>query len=104
MDIDNDEVEKKKKAYNKYIKQLAMDNGVSDGVVRLLMSVDEMYANLEQLLLQIEDEAGTTDLVNADGHTFYELAWDYASEHGCMPVEELICILGQFHGRASKDD
>lgn len=100
----NDEMNNAEKAYDKYVEQLAKENGIPGRIISLLKIVDERYAEIEQLLLQIEDEAGITDLENEDSQTFYEAAWDYANEHGCMPFEELICILGQFHGRTSKDN
>jgi hypothetical protein len=52
----------------------------------------------------VEEETGITDLENDSGQDFSELALDYANENGCMPYVELICILGQFHGRASQDE
>ena len=51
-----------------------------------------------------KEEAGIAELENKDGETFSQLAWDYANENGCMPYEELICILGEFHGRAAIED
>jgi len=65
---------------------------------------DDRYNEIQELLRIAENEAGISDLENKNGETFSQLAWDYANENGCMPYEELICILGEFHGSAAIDD
>jgi len=83
---------------------LAKANGVPENIVDWLRMADERYNEIRELLCKAEQEAGIAELVNKDGESFSQLAWDYANENGCMPYEELICILGQFHGSAATDD
>jgi len=83
---------------------LAKANGVPENVVDWLRMADERYNEISELLCKAEQEAGIAELVNKDGESFSQLAWDYANENGGMPYEELICILGQFHGSAAIDD
>ena len=101
---DPDKAKKQQKKYDRYCRQLAKANGVPENVVDWLRMVDERYNEITELLSKAEDEAGIADLENEDGETFSQLAWDYANENGCMPYEELICIRGQFHGKAATDD
>jgi len=77
---------------------------VPENVVDWLRMADERYNEIRELLSKAENEAGIAELVNKNGETFAQLAWDYANENGCMPYEELICILGEFHGSAAVDD
>jgi len=100
----DNEAKRREEAYKRYCKELAKANGVPVNVVNLFKLVDERYSKIKEFLFQVEEETGITDLENDSGQAFSELAWDYANEHGCMPYEELICILGQFHGRASQDE
>jgi len=83
---------------------LAKANGVPENIVDWLRMADERYNEISELLCKAEQEAGIAELENKDGETFSQLAWDYANENGCMPYEELICILGEFHGSAAIDD
>ena len=99
-----EEAKRREEEYEEYCKKLAKANGVPVNVVNLLKLVDERYSEIKELLSQAEEETGITDLAIDTGEGFSESAWDYANEHGCMPYEELICILGQFHGRASQDE
>ncbi len=99
-----DNAKKRQKKFERYCKHLARSNGVPENIVDWLKMADERYNEIRELLSKIEVEAGIDDLENKDGETFSQLAWDYASENGCMPYEELICILGQFHGRAEVED
>ena len=100
----SDRARKRQRLYERYCRQLAKAHGVPEHIVDLLRLADNHYNEILELLRIAEDEAGINDLVNKDGENFSQLAWDYASENGCMPYEELICILGQFHGRAAIDD
>ncbi len=95
---------KRKKLYDRYCRQLAKVNGVPENIVDWLRMADDRFNEIRELLGKAEEEAGIAELVNKDGETFSQLAWDYANENGCMPYEELICILGQFHGSATIDD
>jgi len=99
----DDEAKRQEEAYKEYCKELAKANGVPVNVVNLIKQVDKRYSEIKELLFQVEEETGITDLENDSGQAFSELALDYANENGYMPYEELICILGQFHGRASQD-
>jgi hypothetical protein len=99
-----DRAKKRQKLYDRYCRQLARANGVPEHIVDLLRMADERYNEIRELLWRVEDEAGIAELENKYGESFSQLAWDYANENGCMPYEELICILGQFHGRAAIDD
>ncbi len=99
-----DNAKKRKKLYDRYCRELAKANGVPENIVDWLRMADERFNEIRELLCKAEDEAGIAELVNKDGETFSQLAWDYANENGCMPYEELICILGEFHGRAAIDD
>ena len=99
-----DNAKKRKKLYDRYCRQLAKANGVPEHIVDLLRMADDRYNEIGELLRIAEDEAGINDLENKDGETFSQLAWEYANDNGCMPYEELICILGQFHGSAIIDD
>jgi len=99
-----DDAKKRQKKYDRYCRQLAKANGVPENIVDWLRMADERYNEIRELLSKVEEEAGIAELENKDGETFSQLAWDYANENGCMPYEELICILGQFHGKAAKDD
>jgi len=99
----DNEAKRREEAYKEYCKELAKANGVPVNMVNLLKQVDKRYSEIKELLSQVEEETGITDLENDSGQAFSELASDYANENGCMPYEELICILGQFHGRASQD-
>jgi len=92
-----------KEAYEQYCRDLAKANGVPPEVVSLLMHTEQQYGELQELLMEIEDVAGIAELENKDGLTFSQAAWDYAIENGAMPFEELICILGKFHGKAQED-
>ncbi len=94
----------RQKLYDRYCRQLAKANGVPENVVDWLRMADERYSEIRDLLCKAEQEAGIAELENKDGETFSQLAWDYANENGCMPYEELICILGEFHGKAAIDD
>ena len=94
----------RQRLYHRYCRQLAKANGVPENIVDWLRMADERYNEISELLCKAEQEAGITELVNKDGESFSQLAWDYANENGCMHYEELICILGQFHGRAATDD
>ena len=98
----NDEAKQREEAYKQYCRDLAKANGVPEKFVNLLRLVDDRYSEIRELLLQVEEDACIEDLENSSGKSFSELAWDYANENGCMPYEELICILGQFHGKASE--
>ena len=97
-------VKKGKKLYEQYCRELARSNGIPEHIVDLLRMTDQRYSQIRELLWRVEDNAGISELVNKDGESFSQLAWDYADENGCMPYEELICILGQFHGRAAVED
>ncbi len=99
-----DNEKKSQKSYDLYCRQLAKANGVPEHIVDWLRMADQRYNEIRELLWRVEDEAGIAELENRDGASFSQLAWDYADENGCMPYEELICILGQFHGRAAVDD
>ena len=99
-----DNAKKRKRLYDRYCRQLAKANGVPENIVDWLRMADDRYNEIRELLCKAEDEAGIAELENKDGETFSQLAWDYANENGCMPYEELICILGQFHGSAAIDD
>jgi hypothetical protein len=99
-----DSVKRGKKLYEQYCSELARANGVPEHIVDLLRMADDRYNEIRELLRIAENEAGIADLENRDGETFSQLAWDYAEENGCMPYEELICILGRFHGRAMIDN
>jgi len=99
-----DDAKKRQKKYDRYCRQLAKANGVPENIVDWLRMADERYNEIRELLSKVEEETGIADLENKDGETFSQLAWDYANANGCMPYEELICILGQFHGKAAKDD
>jgi hypothetical protein len=99
-----DNAKKRQKSYELYCRQLAKANGVPENIVDWLRMADQRYNEISELLWRVEDEAGIAELENKDGESFSQLAWDYAEENGCMPYEELICILGQFHGRAMIDD
>ena len=90
--------------YDRYCRQLAKLHGVPENIVDLLRMADERYNEIRELLWKVEEEAGIAELENKDGETLSQLAWDYANENGCMPYEELICILGEFHGRAAIED
>ena len=100
----SDGAKKRQRLYHRYCRQLAKAHGVPEHIVDLLSMADDRYNEIRELLLKTEQEAGIADLENKDGETFSQLAWDYANENGCMPYEELICILGQFHGSAAIDD
>ena len=100
----SDSARKRQRLYERYCRQLAKAHGVPEHIVDLLRMADERYNEIRELLCKAEDEAGIAELENKDGETFSKLAWYYANENGCMPYEELICILGQFHGRAEIDD
>ena len=100
----SDSARKRQKLYERYCRQLAKAHGVPEHIVDLLRMADDRYNEIQELLRIAENEAGIADLVNKDGESFSQLAWDYADENGCMPYEELICILGRFHGRALVDD
>jgi hypothetical protein len=99
-----DEAKRRRRLYERYCRELAKANGVPENIVDWLRMADERYNQIRELLFRVEDEAGIAELVNQDGESFSQLAWDYANENGCMPYEELICILGQFHGRAAVED
>jgi len=99
-----DNAKRRKRLYERYCRQLAKAHGVPEHIVDLLRMADDRYNEITELLRIAEDEAGINDLENKDGESFSQLAWDYANENGCMPYEELICILGQFHGKAAIDD
>jgi hypothetical protein len=99
-----DNAKKRRRLYERYCRQLAKAHGVPEHIVDLLRMADDRYNEIRELLRIAENEAGIADLENNDGASFSQLAWDYAEENGCMPYEELICILGQFHGRAAIDD
>ena len=99
-----DNSKRRKRLYERYCRQLAKVHGVPEHIVDLLRLADDRYNEINELLRIAENEAGIAELVNKDGESFSQLAWDYANENGCMPYEELICILGQFHGRAAIDD
>ena len=99
-----DNAKKRKRLYERYCRQLAKANGLPENIVDWLRMADDRYNEIRELLCKAEDEAGIAELENKDGETFSQLAWDYANENGCMPYEELICILGQFHGSAIIDD
>ena len=100
----SDRARKRHRLYERYCRQLAKAHGVPEHIVDLLRLADDRYNEIMELLRIVEDEAGISELVNKDGESFSQLAWDYAYENGSMPYEELICILGQFHGRAAIDD
>ena len=100
----SDRGKQRQRLYERYCRQLAKANGVPEHIVDLLRMADDRYNEIRELLRIAEDEAGINGLENKDGETFSQLAWDYANENGCMPYEELICILGQFHGSAAIDD
>ena len=100
----SDRAKQRQRLYERYCRQLAKANGVPEHIVDLLRMADDRYSEIRELLRIAEDEAGINDLENKDGETFSQLAWDYASENGCIPYEELICILGRFHGSATIDD
>jgi hypothetical protein len=99
-----DNSKRRQRLYERYCRQLAKAHGVPEHIVDLLRMADDRYNEISELLRIAENEAGISDLVNKDGENFSQLAWDYADENGCMPYEELICLLGQFHGRAEVDD
>ncbi len=99
-----DSAKRGKKLYEQYCRELARANGIPEHIVDLLRMADQRYNQIRELLWRVEDHAGISELVNKDGESFSQLAWDYADENGCMPYEELICILGQFHGRAAVED
>jgi hypothetical protein len=99
-----DDAKRRRKLFERYCRKLAKANGVPENIVDWLRMADERYNQIRELLFRVEDEAGIAELVNQDGESFSQLAWDYANENGCMPYEELICILGQFHGRAAVED
>ena len=99
-----DNAKRGKKLYEQYCRELARANGVPENIVDMLRMADQRYNQIRELLWRVEEEAGIAELENKDGENFSQLAWDYAEENGCMPYEELICILGQFHGRAAVDD
>jgi hypothetical protein len=99
-----DEAKRRRKLFERYCRELARANGVPENIVDWLRMADQRYNQIRELLFRVEDEAGIAELVNQDGEGFSQLAWDYANENGCMPYEELICILGQFHGRAAVED
>jgi hypothetical protein len=101
---ESDRAKQRQRLYERYCRQLAKANGVPENIVDWLRMADERYDEIRELLFKAEQEAGIADLVNKDGETFSQLAWDYANENGGMPYEELICILGQFHGSAAVDD
>ena len=101
---ESDRAKQRQRLYERYCRQLAKANGVPENIVDWLKMADERYDEIRELLFKAEQEAGIADLVNKDGETFSQLAWDYANENGGMPYEELICILGQFHGKAAVDD
>ena len=100
----SDRARQRQRLYERYCRQLAKVHGVPEHIVDLLRMADDRYNEITELLRIAENEAGINDLENKDGESFSQLAWDYANENGCMPYEELICILGQFHGRAAIDD
>ena len=100
----SDRARKRHKLYERYCRQLAKTHGVPEHIVDLLRMADDRYNEISELLRIAENEAGISELINKDGENFSQLAWDYANDNGCMPYEELICILGQFHGRAVIDD
>ncbi|MHC4325301.1 MAG: hypothetical protein ACYSUX_13640 [Planctomycetota bacterium] len=100
----SDRAKQRQRLYERYCRELAKANGVPEHIVDLLRMADDRYNEIRELLRIAEDEAGINELVNKDGETFSQLAWDYANENGTMPYEELICILGQFHGSAIIDD
>ena len=95
---------RRQRLYERYCRQLAKAHGVPEHIVDLLRMADDRYSEIRQLLRIAEDEAGINGLENKDGETFSQLAWEYANDNGGMPYEELICILGKFHGRATIDD
>jgi len=99
-----DRAKQRQRLYDRYCRQLAKAHGVPERIVDLLRMADERHDEIRELLLMAEEEAGIADLENKDGETFSQLAWDYAGENGCMSYEELICILGEFHGRAAIED
>jgi hypothetical protein len=99
-----DRAKQRQRLYDRYCRQLAKVHGVPEHIVDLLRMADERYNEIRELLLKVEEEAGIAELENKDGENFSQLAWDYANENGCMPYEELICILGEFHGRAAIED
>jgi hypothetical protein len=99
-----DNAKRGKKLYERYCRELARANGVPENIVDLLRMADQRYNQIRELLWRVEEETGIAELENKDGESFSQLAWDYAEENGCMPYEELICILGQFHGRAAVND
>jgi hypothetical protein len=99
-----DDAKRRQKKYERYCRELARANGVPENIVDWLRMADDRYNEIRELFCKVEEEAGVADLENKDGETFSQLAWDYANENGCMPYEELICILGQFHGKAAVDD
>ena len=101
---ESDRAKQRQRLYERYCRQLAKANGVPENIVDWLRMADERYSEIRDLLSKAEQEAGIAELVNKDGETFSQLAWDYANENGCMPYEELICILGEFHGKAAIDD
>jgi len=100
----SDNAKKRQRLYERYCRQLAKAHGVPEHIVDLLRMADDRYNEIRELLRIAENEAGIAELVNKDGESFSQLAWNYADENGCMPYEELICILGRFHGRAAVDD
>jgi len=101
---ESDRAKQRQRLYERYCRQLAKANGVPENIVDWLRMADERYSEIRDLLSKAEQEAGIAELVNKDGETFSQLAWDYANENGGMPYEELICILGEFHGKAAIDD
>jgi len=101
---ESDRAKQRQRLYERYCRQLAKANGVPENIVDWLRMADERYSEIRDLLSKAEQEVGIAELVNKDGETFSQLAWDYANENGCMPYEELICILGEFHGKAAIDD
>jgi len=100
----SDRAKQRQRLYHRYCRQLAKANGVPENIVDWLRMADDRYNEIRELLYKAEEEAGIAELENKDGETFSQLAWDYAYENGCMPYEELICILGQFHGKAAIDE
>ena len=101
---ESDRAKQRQRLYERYCRQLAKANGVPENIVDWLRMADERYSEIRDLLSKAEQEVGIAELVNKDGETFSQLAWDYANENGGMPYEELICILGEFHGKAAIDD
>lgn len=99
----DDKTKRRQKADSRYCKLLAKANNVPESVVDLLKKVDDRYCEIQELLWQVEENVGIANLENDIGQTFSQLALNYASQKGCMPYEELICILGRFCGPADKN-